>query len=56
MPLVNQLDIGGRMVLPVGGRLTQDMVKLERDEDRIHQSMLGGCRFVKLIGEHGWNE
>jgi protein-L-isoaspartate(D-aspartate) O-methyltransferase len=56
IPLVNQLDIGGRMVLPVGGRLTQDMVKLYRDEDGIHQSMLGGCRFVKLVGEHGWDQ
>ncbi|MEZ4551349.1 MAG: hypothetical protein R2874_12955 [Desulfobacterales bacterium] len=34
-PLVSQLDVGGRMVLPVGGRLTQDMVKLYRDEDGI---------------------
>jgi protein-L-isoaspartate(D-aspartate) O-methyltransferase len=44
------------MVLPVGGRLTQDMVKLERDEDGIKQTMLGGCRFVKLVGEHGWDK
>lgn len=56
MPLVHQLAIGGRMVLPVGGRLTQDMVKLYRDEDGIHQTMLGGCRFVKLVGEHGWDK
>ncbi len=56
MPLVDQLDIGGRMVLPVGGRLTQDMVKLERDEEGIKQSLLGGCRFVKLVGEHGWDK
>ncbi len=56
IPLVHQLDMGGRMVLPVGGRLTQDMVKLYKDEDGIHQSMLGGCRFVKLVGEHGWDK
>ena len=56
IPLVNQLGMGGRMVLPVGGRLTQDMVKLYRDEDGIHQSMLGGCRFVKLVGEYGWDK
>lgn len=55
-PLVNQLTLGGRMVLPVGGRLTQDMVKLFKDEDGIHQTMLGGCRFVKLVGEHGWEK
>lgn len=55
-PIVEQLGVGGRMVLPVGGRLTQDMVKLYRDEDGVHQSNLGGCRFVKLVGEHGWGE
>lgn len=55
-PIVAQLGVGGRMVLPVGGRLTQDMVKLYRDEDRIRRFDLGGCRFVKLVGEHGWGE
>jgi len=56
IPLVNQLAEGGRMVLPVGGRLAQDMIKLYRDVDGIHQSSLGGCRFVKLVGEHGWEQ
>jgi membrane protein YqaA with SNARE-associated domain len=56
MVLVNQLAIGGRMVIPVGDRHTQDLIKLYRDEQGIHQSNLGGCRFVKLIGEHGWRE
>ncbi|MEZ4567798.1 MAG: protein-L-isoaspartate(D-aspartate) O-methyltransferase [Desulfobacterales bacterium] len=55
-PLVSQLDVGGRMVLPVGGRLTQEMVKLYRDEDGIHQTTLGGCRFVKLVGDYGWDK
>ena len=25
-----------------------------KDEKGVHQSNLGGCRFVKLVGEHGW--
>jgi protein-L-isoaspartate(D-aspartate) O-methyltransferase len=54
--LVNQLAVGGRMVIPVGDRHTQDLLKIVRDEQGIHQSNLGGCRFVKLIGEHGWRE
>lgn len=54
--LVNQLAVGGRMVIPVGDRQSQDLIKLHRDEEGIHQSSLGGCRFVKLIGEHGWRE
>ena len=54
--LVNQLAVGGRMVIPVGDRHSQDLIKLYRDEQGIHQSNLGGCRFVKLIGEHGWSD
>ena len=54
--LVNQLALGGRMVIPVGNQYTQDLVRLVRDENGVHQVNLGGCRFVKLIGEHGWRE
>ena len=54
--LVNQLAMGGRMVLPVGNQHRQELVKLVRDEQGVHQTKLGGCRFVKLVGEHGWNK
>lgn len=54
--LVYQLEIGGRMVLPVGNEYTQDLIKLSKDEKGIHTTNLGGCRFVKLVGEHGWRE
>ncbi len=54
--LVNQLAIGGRMVIPVGNQYSQELIKLYRDEKGIHQSVLGGCRFVKLIGDQGWKE
>ena len=52
--IVNQLAVGGRLVLPVGGQFDQELIKIYRDEDGIRQSRLGGCRFVKLVGEHGW--
>jgi protein-L-isoaspartate(D-aspartate) O-methyltransferase len=54
--LVQQLAEGGRLVMPVGNQHVQELVKLYRDKDEIHQTRLGGCRFVKLIGEHGWRE
>jgi protein-L-isoaspartate(D-aspartate) O-methyltransferase len=54
IPLVNQLALGGRMVIPVGDRYSQDLIKVVRDRDGIRQNSLGGCRFVKLVGEHGW--
>jgi protein-L-isoaspartate(D-aspartate) O-methyltransferase len=52
--LKNQLAIGGRMVVPVGNQHTQELIKLTRTEKGIRETNLGGCRFVKLIGEHGW--
>jgi len=52
--LIDQLAMGGRLVLPVGAQYTQDLIKVYRDEDGLHQTNLGGCRFVKLVGEHGW--
>jgi len=54
--LVNQLGIGGRLVIPVGNRYSQELMKIYRDEEGIHTKNLGGCRFVKLVGEHGWGE
>lgn len=52
--LIKQLAIGGRMVIPVGNQFSQDLMKVSKDNSGIHTTRLGGCRFVKLIGEHGW--
>ncbi len=53
--LVDQLAIGGRLVLPVGSEHSQELIRIDKDEEgEIHQSPLGGCRFVKLVGEYGW--
>jgi protein-L-isoaspartate(D-aspartate) O-methyltransferase len=53
--LVAQLAPGGRMVVPVGDQHTQELVRITRDPNGdVHQKNLGGCRFVKLVGEHGW--
>jgi protein-L-isoaspartate(D-aspartate) O-methyltransferase len=54
--LVQQLKPGGYLVIPVGGRFSQELLKIVRHEDGAHTTNLGGCRFVKLIGEHGWKE
>ena len=52
--LLNQLSTGGRMVIPIGPRLTQELVKITKDENGIHTQKLGGCRFVPLIGKDAW--
>ena len=54
--LLDQLAEGGRMVVPVGNQHSQDLIKVVKDSKGFHKSNLGGCRFVKLIGEHGWKE
>lgn len=54
--LVNQLAVGGRLIMPVGDSYSQELIKLVRDESGIHKTNLGGCRFVKLVGEYGWGE
>jgi len=54
--LLNQLAVGGRLVAPVGNQHSQDLVKIVKEKTGIRQSSLGGCRFVKLVGEHGWKE
>jgi len=54
--LVAQLAPGGRLVVPVGDQHSQELIKLVRDERGIHPVNLGGCRFVKLVGEYGWSE
>ena len=54
--LLDQLAEGGRMVVPVGNQHSQDLIKYTKDKKGVHKTNLGGCRFVKLIGAHGWNE
>jgi protein-L-isoaspartate(D-aspartate) O-methyltransferase len=55
-PLVDQLSIGGRLVVPVGDRYTQSLMKITRVKEGIEKTDLGGCRFVNLLGTHGWKE
>ncbi|MDJ0818593.1 MAG: protein-L-isoaspartate(D-aspartate) O-methyltransferase [Desulfobacterales bacterium] len=54
--LINQLVVGGRLVVPVGNQHTQELIKIDRRGNSIQQSNLGGCRFVKLVGEYGWRD
>jgi protein-L-isoaspartate(D-aspartate) O-methyltransferase len=55
-PLLEQLADGGRMIIPIGDRMSQELIKVTRDKDHYDRKSLGGCRFVDLIGIHGWNE
>jgi protein-L-isoaspartate(D-aspartate) O-methyltransferase len=52
--LCEQLKIGGRMVIPVGDEYSQILLKIVRKDTGYKKEDLGGVRFVKLIGDHGW--
>lgn len=53
-PLVKQLDEGGRLVVPVGGRDSQVLTLITRVGTTFTTSALSEARFVPLIGQHGW--
>jgi protein-L-isoaspartate(D-aspartate) O-methyltransferase len=55
-PLLAQLMPGGRLVLPMGGTESQVLVRLRRGDRGWLEDDLGGCRFVRLVGRHGWGE
>lgn len=55
-PLLQQLKIGGRLVLPVGAsRDSQRLVRITRTENGFEHEDHGGCAFVPLIGRYGWS-
>ncbi len=55
-PLIEQLKEGGRMVIPVGERFGQTLLKIVKTPQGpvIERSI--PCVFVPLIGNHGWKD
>lgn len=54
---LDQLDIGGKLILPVGDQEQQILLRITRQDDgRFKREQLMGCRFVPLIGEQGWQD
>jgi protein-L-isoaspartate(D-aspartate) O-methyltransferase len=54
-PLLKQLKIGGRLVIPVGqDTKTRKLIRITRTEKGFQTEDFGACAFVPLIGEHGW--
>lgn len=53
-PLLEQLKDKGRLVIPVGSRKLQDLLRITRIGDEFKTENFGPCLFVPLIGEEGW--
>ncbi len=54
---LDQLALAGRLVIPVGDQHSQVLMRITRTgEQEYHEEQLLGCRFVPLIGSHGWHE
>jgi protein-L-isoaspartate(D-aspartate) O-methyltransferase len=55
-PLLDQLAMGGRLVIPVGDRYSQTLEVVHKTPQGLQHDYRGGCRFVKLIGSYGWEK
>src|SRR5215510_3065155 len=55
-PLISQLGIGGRLVIPIGDQENQVLVRITRTDQGIVREDFEPCSFVKLIGRYGWAE
>ena len=54
--LMEQLAVGGRLVVPVGSLESQQLMKVTRSGDGFSVQTLGACRFIPLIGKDAWPE
>lgn len=53
--LIQQLALGGRMIVPVGPVESQELILITKDDNNeINKEFLGDVRFVEFRGEYGW--
>ena len=53
--LMSQLSDGGRMIIPVGSRNHQRIIRIIRSGDNYSKEEMLSCIFVPLIGKYGWD-
>lgn len=54
-PLFEQLRDGGIMVVPLGERYEQELIRVRKAGGEARKEYLGGCRFVPLVGKYGFS-
>ncbi len=55
-PLLEQLAIGGRLVIPLEEDYSQVLYIVRRSKEGFHRERGERCTFVPLIGKHGWKK
>ena len=55
-PLLGQLKVGGSLVIPVGDRNCQRLIRVRKDSGGYGQEVMTECNFVSLVGEYGWTK
>lgn len=53
-PLLDQLAVGGQLLIPIGGREEQQLLRIRRTAEGLERQTLEAMRFVPLIGTHGF--
>jgi protein-L-isoaspartate(D-aspartate) O-methyltransferase len=53
---MEQLKIGGTLVIPIGNKNSQILLRVRRNKRGFSEEELRECSFVALIGEHGWKK
>ena len=56
LPLTEQINESGKMVLPLGEPLSQVLTVVEKKKGKLEFIQVCGCVFVPLIGKYGWKE
>ena len=56
-PLIDQLKVGGKMIIPVGDYNLQNLLLIEKiSKTKIKKKKLGKFRFVQLLGRYGFQK
>ena len=54
LPLIDQLAVGGRLVIPIGGETEQTLVRVLKTESGLQYEHFEAVTFVPLLGRYGW--
>ena len=55
-PLIEQLNIDGKVVIPIGDKFSQVLTVIEKKDSKVTKKEICGCVFVPLIGKYSWKK